>query len=239
MRSLPGDIKDAVRFITERGPLRVKVSCGGQFTKLEERARLLAPKLNEIRGALNMDQSATGARLHVPLLEELLTGRDMGGKNRRGQFARGPLMLRDLPGPGGFPACAEVAGALSREEFPKPAKSGVKFPKKGPDSNAQRLWRDASIQVAEGWLRGPLMRTVRGELVVNGKETIANPAYRQATSWAIRLRALHDPKKLGERGHGRTHSNKSSLMGSHCAALGLISLPRRKWAFSYRESCSR
>ena len=75
---LPGDIKEAALFMAERGVLRIWNFRKSQLTKFDGRARLLTPKLYEIRDKLTSDHFARGARLRTPLSEEPLTAHGLG-----------------------------------------------------------------------------------------------------------------------------------------------------------------
>ena len=73
----PEDLREAVRFITERGDPRIKEFWKRQMRKLEYKASLLTPKLNELRESIDIDHSAARARLNFPLLGGLLAARDV------------------------------------------------------------------------------------------------------------------------------------------------------------------
>ena len=65
-RILQLGIQAAMRFITERGKLRISEFRKDQLAKLEDRARVLMPMLGRIRGAKSVDLFERRGRLHIP-----------------------------------------------------------------------------------------------------------------------------------------------------------------------------
>ena len=62
---------EVLRASSRAGLPRIGECRGAQLAKLEERARLLLPKLIVVRDSVSIDYFGTRARFHLPLLEEL------------------------------------------------------------------------------------------------------------------------------------------------------------------------
>ena len=99
------DVREAVRFITERGAPWLVEFWSGHLGKLETRAKRLLPKLHEMRGKLDTEWYPTRTRLHIPLMEGLLGAHDMGeeGGSARSACEGLPDQRGELAEPGVYP----------------------------------------------------------------------------------------------------------------------------------------
>ena len=64
--------------------------------------------------------------------------------------------------------------------------------RKKPNGKPTELWEEAVAQVGNGRLEGPRPGAWSSKLLANGKEVVANPAYRLGVQQADKLRAVGD-----------------------------------------------
>ena len=93
INALPGGVKEAVRFTTERGAPQIKEHWEEQLGRLDLRAQLLMPRPWVIRGNFKLDQDGARARLRILLSEEFLDKHGMGRRAWREQFIAGSPRL--------------------------------------------------------------------------------------------------------------------------------------------------
>ena len=70
------------------------------------------------------------ALVHIPLLQEPLGHREMGGRGWRGQFVSGSPILGHLAEPGVYPVNLGAECPISREELVAGPSARVTFPEK-------------------------------------------------------------------------------------------------------------
>ena len=100
---LPGNVRGAVRFITEEGAKRVRECWAHRIETIAERAEQPVLEPLKIREGWHWGNLGTRAKLHIPLLQLLLEHHEMGGKARCKQFISGFLMLGHLAGRASIP----------------------------------------------------------------------------------------------------------------------------------------
>ena len=103
LRILPEDVQEAIGFITRRGQAGARALSLKQLSRIQKRAQELMPVLHQLRAAAEPSKEASRARIHVPLLKELLEENGMGGSEWRDRFATGFPILGDLGEPGVYP----------------------------------------------------------------------------------------------------------------------------------------
>ena len=119
---LPEDLQDAISFVTRRGGSGIRGFWLRQLSRIQERAQELMPVLHQLRAPVEPSEEPSRARLHVPLLEELLEENGMGGSEWRDEFVTGFPTLGELGEPGVYPPSTHPPSYISREELPKKAK---------------------------------------------------------------------------------------------------------------------
>ena len=110
---LPDDLRETAKSPAGLGLPRIKEFRGNQLAEVANRARPLAPRLNAIRDKVSLDPYATRARLHIPLLEELIKNHGVGGGAWRSQVAYGCLNLGDISEPGAFTVRSGIGRPMS------------------------------------------------------------------------------------------------------------------------------
>ena len=110
----PGDVRVAVRYITERGASRAEGFWGEQIKKLRRRAEELRPKLLAFREGLKVGCSKARARLHLLMLAGLSDDHEMRGPAWRRQFIDGSLTSGHSAESGGRPVDTDAAAPISR-----------------------------------------------------------------------------------------------------------------------------
>ena len=79
---LPGDVQEAISFIAHRGSAGVRAFWLKQLSRIQQRAQELMPILQQLRATAEPSREALRARIHVPLLKELLEKNGTGGPER-------------------------------------------------------------------------------------------------------------------------------------------------------------
>ena len=78
-RSFPGGRQEAVGFIAKRGAAGITGLWLKQLSRIQRGANELRPRLCEFFSAAEPSQGSSRARIHVPILNELLEEEGMGG----------------------------------------------------------------------------------------------------------------------------------------------------------------
>ena len=192
---LPEDVQEAISFIAHRGSAGIRAFWLKQLAQVQQRAQDLMPILQRLRATVEPSKEASRARIHVPLLKELLEEAGMGGSNWCDQFVTGFPILGELGEPGVYPPSSQPPSYISREKLFEGAKERFVSKNRAPDPNAERLWIEAMDQVGKQWLDGPHPFNDEGELMVNGEPVQANPAFRFGVQQGEKLRAVDDLKR--------------------------------------------
>ena len=100
---LPEDVQEAISYISHRGSAGIRAFWLKQLAQIQKGARELMPILHQLRATVAPPKEASRARIHVPLLKELLEKTGTGGSERRGQFVTGFPILGELGEPGVYP----------------------------------------------------------------------------------------------------------------------------------------
>ena len=119
---LPGDVQEATNFIARRGSAGVRAFWLKQLSRIHQRAQELTPILQQLRATVEPSRQASRARIHVPLLKELLEKNGMGGPEWRDKFVTGFPILGELGEPGVFPPSPLAPAYISRIELSEGAK---------------------------------------------------------------------------------------------------------------------
>ena len=152
----PQAVGEAISFKADHKTTQVLDFREGEPEELESKARRLLPELREIRKNLGLGQGEARSRLHIPLLKELLKIDDMGGATWCDQFADGFPTLGELAEPGAYPLSSlKMPGPISGEKLFQSGASRFEPARGGTEANSPRLWKEAQVQVAQGWQRGP------------------------------------------------------------------------------------
>ena len=192
---LPEDVQEAISFITHRGSAGIRAFWLKQLARIQQRARELMPFLHQLRAAVEPSKEGSRARIHVPLLKELLEENGMGGSEWCDQFVSGFPILGELGEPGVYPPSSHPPSYISREELFQGAKDRFLSKNRSPDPNADKLWLEALEQAKKNWLHGPHPFNNDGELMVEGTPVTANPAFRFGVQQGQKLRAVDDLKR--------------------------------------------
>ena len=192
---LPEDVQNAIGYIAHRGPTSIRAFWLKQLAGIKKRSEELMPILQQLRATVEPSREASRARIHVPLLKELLEETGMGGSEWCDQFVTGFPILGELGEPGVYPPSPQPPSYISREELFEGATERFISTNRAPDPNAEKLWIEAMEQVDKQWLDGPHPFNERGELLVNGEPVRANPAFRFGVQQGEKLRAVDDLKR--------------------------------------------
>ena len=84
-RILPEDVREAVRFPTERGTGAMRSLRKRKLRKVKDGAQALFQALKRNREAIAIDRREIRAQERIPLLKQLLEQAGMGGSARRDQ----------------------------------------------------------------------------------------------------------------------------------------------------------
>ena len=76
---LPEDVQEAISFIAHRGSAGVRGFWLKQLSQIQKGAHELMPILHQLGAAVEPSREPSRARIHVPLLKELLEKNGMGG----------------------------------------------------------------------------------------------------------------------------------------------------------------
>ena len=76
---LPEDVQEAISYISHRGSSGIRAFWLKQLAQIQQRAQELMPILQQLRATVEPSKEASRARIHVPLLKELLEKTGMGG----------------------------------------------------------------------------------------------------------------------------------------------------------------
>ena len=114
-RILPGDLEEAISFIAHWGAPGIKSFRLKQLSQIQNRADAPTPFLHKLRATAKPSRESPRARLHAPLLKELLKGNGAGGSEWRDNFATGCPISGELREPGVFPPSNESPYLISRE----------------------------------------------------------------------------------------------------------------------------
>ena len=117
---LPEDVQEAISFITHRGSAGIRAFWLKQLTQIRQRARELMPFLHQLRATVEPSKKASRARIHVPLLKELLEKNGMGGSEWCDQFVTGFPILGELGEPGVYPPSSPGWEYLPKKWEPTP-----------------------------------------------------------------------------------------------------------------------
>ena len=192
---LPEDVQEAISYVSHRGSTGIRAFWLKQLAQIQQRARELMPILQQLRATVEPSKEASRARIHVPLLKELLEKTGMGGSEWRDQFVTGFPILGELGEPGVYPPSSLTPSYISREELFEGAQERFVSKNRATDPNAEQLWIEATDQVKKQWLHGPHPFNEHGELMVGGKPVRANPAFRFGAQQGKKLRAVDDLKR--------------------------------------------
>ena len=192
---LPEDVQEAISFISHRGSTGIRAFWLKQLARIRQRARELMPPLHQLRAAVEPSKEDSRARIHVPLLKELLEENGMGGSEWCDQFVTGFPILGELGEPGVYPPSSHTPSYISREELFQGAKKRFLSKNRSSDPNADQLWSEALDQAKKHWLHGPHPFNNEGELMVEGTPVLANPAFRFGVQQGQKLRAVDDLKR--------------------------------------------
>ena len=139
----PEDVKEAVRFIAERGIPGMKEFWMGQQEMLRAldansswRARLMMPELVNFRQRLRVGHYSTRAKLRIPELAALLVTYGMGGRARRRQFIQVFQILGDPAGTCVYLVSLFTGRPTAKEEMFKEATSRVTSERKKSGADA-------------------------------------------------------------------------------------------------------
>ena len=119
----------------------------------------------------------------------------MGGSDWRDKFVSGFPILGELGEPGVYPPSSLTPSYISREELFGGAMDRFCSKNRAPDPNANQLWPEAMDQDKKQWPNGPHRFNEKGELMVDGKPVLANPAFRFGVQQGSKLRAVDDLKR--------------------------------------------
>ena len=191
----PQDIQEAISFMANKSSEEMLEFWQTTVGVLAERAYVLMPQLVQMRNELKEEELATRARLHLPLLAELLEQEGMGGEDWLAQFCEGFPMIGTVGEPGVYPANSHTPKPISREELFRTAKDRWKPGKKPDEAHRAKLWEEAMTQTEKGWLSGPHRYSKKGRLRVGQQKMSVNPAYRFGVQQAEKLRAVDDLKR--------------------------------------------
>ena len=177
-RIIPDDLQEAVSFITQRGRAGIKGFWIKQLSRIQQRAHELMPILHQLRASADPSREPSRARLHVPLLKELLAENGVGGSEWCDKCVTGFPISGELGEPGVYPPSNQPPSYISREELFEKATERLLSNNRTSDPNGRQLWFDAMGQVKEHMLDGPHRYSKRGELIANDEPALANPAFR-------------------------------------------------------------
>ena len=192
---LPEDAREAVRFVTKRGTSAIKSRRKKQIAKLKAAAEFLSPALERIRESGCPEHRDARAKIHGPLLRNILQANGVRGYAWCGQFANAFPMIGALGEPGVYPAPEATRTPISRGELFRHAADTCKQAKRGSDPNATGPRGEALAQVTKKWMTGPFSSNAQGDMWINGVAARANPAPRFGVRKADKIRAGDDLEK--------------------------------------------
>ena len=97
------------------------------------------PALHQLRASVDPSREPSRARLHAPLLKELLEENGMGGSEWCDKFVTGFPILGELGEPGVYPPSSIPPSYISREELFEGAKERFCSENRAPGPNANQL----------------------------------------------------------------------------------------------------
>ena len=102
-----------------------------------------------------------------------------------------------------------------RDEISEEAKSRAKFDGKQLSDRLPQHWAEAEAQVGRGWLAEPFLVMATGKPRINGKQIIANRAYRFGAQQADKLSGVAELRR-----------SSTSAATAVCAPINLPSWDR-------------
>ena len=191
----PQDIKDAASFLVNNSSGDVVHFWDRQLRDLGARAQELAQDPAHIRENIEAEKLATIAKVHAPPLQELPSNREIGGSKWAERFVTGFPTLGSPGAPGVYPEVPNAPPPISRQQLFDTARSRFRRNKVSQEAHRSKLGSEAIEQAEKGWLDGPFPFGHEGMLLVDGKQTLAIPAYRFGVEQTSTLRAADDLKR--------------------------------------------
>ena len=154
--SLPHDVQGALRSIARPIDM-VTAEWQATIDRVRLRALQLKPLANAVRSLAPPELYPVAAKVHLPLLAELMEETKIPGSSWLKGFIFGFPIVGDAGLPGVYPAAdaqpppidPNAIGNATPERLAQRTRGG-------PQAHAKELWDQAILESSKGWLQGPL-----------------------------------------------------------------------------------
>ena len=191
---LPRDVTAAANFMASKSPHFLREHWKTTLKTVEKRAsELNSDRTQEILNLCHPELSKLTAKIHIPLLRELMNEYDMGGEEWIDQFYSGFPLIGTQGEAGVYPQQHDGSEEmLTREEVLITSKERFyqRFSSASSPFDAP-LWKEALQQREKGWLIGPYP-IVDGLAIIDGTPRALNFSFRFGVEQGEKLRAVDD-----------------------------------------------